>query len=74
MTGNLKSRNLGAEEEHFFYDTDGKKLNRLAGTGPEPDIASEIYSFTDNGNIENKEGVGDYIYHPRYRANPFAWD
>jgi hypothetical protein len=28
VTGNLTSRNLHGTEEHFFYDTDGKHLNR----------------------------------------------
>jgi len=66
VTGNLKSRELHeGQEEHFFYDTGG--LNRLTGTGPDENTVSEYYIFADNGNIEYKEGVGDYIYHPQKR-------
>jgi len=62
VTGNLTSRNLHGTEEHFFYDTDGKQLNRLAGTGPDENTVSENYLFANNGNITVKTGVGTYHY------------
>jgi hypothetical protein len=69
VTGNLKSRSLHGTEEHFFYDTDGKHLNRLAGTGPDEFTVSETYTFADNGNIAHKHGVGQYFYDTRPRAS-----
>lgn len=61
VTGNLKNRNLGNSDEHFFYDENG--LNRLVGTGPEADEIQEQFEIAPNGNILEKENVGEYSYH-----------
>jgi len=65
INGNLNKRNLGIVDEEFKYDEDGfVGLNRLTSSEIsdfEPEIV-DTYTYTANGNLESKTGVGEYVY------------
>ena len=55
--------NLKGNDEHYYYDEDGSKLNRLSrvtvATHPAENLSMQYFS---NGNISSKTGLGTYAY------------
>lgn len=69
ITGNLLSRHRrGEPKDTFEYDILERLISVQSGTGE-----TQTISYSDNGNILSKSGIGTYSYNSEYRPHAVTY-